>query len=160
MASFEKSIELVDELIRKAKAVMKGKSLAEAEIDLNWIRAYGQLARRCRDYKDFGLSRYPYEQGPAVGAFTGGLFEHREWPLRKGMENHQSLRPVCKYEANYINPAGYWMAFHEAAISLQQESIVEKKNEEALMFDVWALRAHTSNIRAEFNHSKSIPNCL
>ena len=43
----------------------------EAGIDPLCIAIYAAIARRCRDNKDFGLSRYPYEQGPSVGAFTG-----------------------------------------------------------------------------------------
>lgn len=147
MATFNNSLSTVDELIVKAKEVTKGKSLAEAGIELEWMRSYGRIARRCRDDKDFGLTRYPYEQGPSVGAFIGGFFEHREWTLRKGMEKHQSLRPVCEYESNYINAAGYWMAFHEAAIALRQESIADKEDDDAFHFDVWALMAIRYGLR-------------
>lgn len=133
----------------------KGKSLSEAKIDVGWMRDYGQVARRCRDDKYFGLTRYPYEQGQSVGAFTGGFFEHREWPLRKGMEKHQSMRPVCEYEANYVNAAGFWMSVHASAIALRQECIQEKKDEDALRFDVWAIIAvryglRVMGLRSEF----------
>ena len=73
-----------------------------------------------------------------MAAFACGFFEHREWPLRTNMEKHQSLRAVAEYEANYINSAGYWMAFHEAALDLRQEMLEEKKDEEAKNYDVWA----------------------
>eukprot|EP00737_Agarophyton_chilense_P003788 gb/GEZJ01004540.1/.p3 GENE.gb/GEZJ01004540.1/~~gb/GEZJ01004540.1/.p3 ORF type:complete len:143 (-),score=23.78 gb/GEZJ01004540.1/:3228-3656(-) len=55
------------------------------------------------------------------------------------MEKHTSMRPVSKYEANYSNAAGYWMAFHEAAIALREESLVDNKEEEAKKFDIWAI---------------------
>eukprot|EP00737_Agarophyton_chilense_P004284 gb/GEZJ01005313.1/.p3 GENE.gb/GEZJ01005313.1/~~gb/GEZJ01005313.1/.p3 ORF type:complete len:110 (+),score=14.03 gb/GEZJ01005313.1/:94-423(+) len=88
------------------------------------------------DDKNFGLSRYPYEQGPTVGTFTSGFFEHREWPLRKGLEKHSSLRPVREYEDNYVNAAGYCMDLHESSISLRQEAIDEKKDDDDLKLDV------------------------
>lgn len=139
MSVFSTSVVEADKLLVKAKKVTKGESMAEAGIEPAWLSAYGKVARRCRDDKDFGLSRYPYERGPGVGAFTGGFFEHREWPLRKGLEKHSSLRPICEHEANYINATGYWMSFHEAAIALRQEAIDDKSDEDALKFDVWAL---------------------
>ena len=73
MGGFADSVVLVDTLLRKAKLVSKGKTLEEAGIELGWMTTYGQIARRCRDDKDFGLTRYPYEQGPTVGAFLGGF---------------------------------------------------------------------------------------
>ena len=57
------------------------------------------------------------------------------------MEKHQSLRAVAEYEANYINSAGYWMAFHEAALDLHQEMLEDKKDEEAKNYDVWVALA-------------------
>ena len=118
-----------------------------------------------------GLSIHPHrwgclcynEQGPTVGAFTGGFFEHREWPIRRGLEKYISLRPgeeicevirfvleygpVFEYEANYINAAGYWMSFHEAAISLRQEALQEKKDSDAEYFDAWALASIRYGLR-------------
>ena len=91
-----------------ARAVRKGKTLAEAEIGPTWLPFYGLIARRCRDEKDFGITLYPFEQGPGFEVRTGGLkppkmfFEHQEWPLRRGMEKNSSLEAVSEYEANYI----------------------------------------------------------
>lgn len=155
MSSLASSVELAEELLKKAKDVGKGKSLSESGIDAEWIRFYAHISRRCRDDRECGLSRYPYEQGPSVSAFTGGFFEHPEWPLRKHMEKHKSMHPVAEYEANYINAAGYWMAFHEAAISLRQEALVDKKDEDAVKYDVWALIAiryalRVVGLRSEF----------
>lgn len=78
MDSFSTSIEAVDDIIEKAKEVAKGKSLATAGIDSGWLTAYAEVARRCRDEREFGLSRYPYEAGPAVSAFNGGFFDHKQ----------------------------------------------------------------------------------
>ena len=157
MSELEQILELVEtsELLSKAKLVAKGKSLSAAGIELSWMKTYGMTARRCRDDKDFGLARYPHEQGPSVGAFIGGFFEHRDWPLRTGMEKHQIMRPIYEYEANYINSLGYWMAFHEAAMSLSHESLKQGNTEEASQFDVWGLISiryglRVVGIRAEF----------
>jgi hypothetical protein len=49
--------------------------MEDAEIGYEWMAAYATISRRCRDNKDFGFSRYPYEQGPGVGPFNGGYFE-------------------------------------------------------------------------------------
>jgi len=113
------------------------------------------LPRQCRGEKGFGLTRYPYEQGPSVGAFTGGFFEHKIWTLRIGLERHASMRAVAKYEDNYINAAGYWMAFHETAIALSEEHLVKEAEDEALKFEVWGLVAiwyglRVCGLRAEF----------
>ena len=90
-----------------------------------------------------------------MAAFAGGFFEHREWPLRKNMEKHESLKAVAEYEANYINSAGYWMSFHEASLDLCQEMLEEKEDEEAKNYDVWAALAiryglRVVGIRSEF----------
>lgn len=146
---------MADELLSKTKLVAKGKSISEAEIEMKWVHAYATIARRCRDDKDFGLSRYPYEQGPSVSAFTGGFFEHREWPIRKAMEAHKSMRAVFEYEANYTNASGYWMAFNQAAISLRQEAQEQKRYDQAEIYDVWAIVAvryglRVTGLRVEF----------
>lgn len=133
--------------LAKAKKVSLGMSLAEAEVDTTYVRAYGEIARRCRDDKDFGVTPYPYEQGPGVGAFSGGFFEHRDWPERRFMEKHASLRGVYEYEANYTNAAGYWMAFHEAAIDLRQEKFDAGELANAVVFDVWACIAIRYGLR-------------
>ena len=82
-----------------------------------------------------------------MAAFACGFFEHREWPLRKNMEKHESPRAVAEYGTNYINSAGYWMAFHEAALDLRQEMLEEKKDEEAKNYDVWAALAIRYGLR-------------
>ena len=138
MVEFSDSRKHVNESLRKAKEVAKGKSLAEAGIEVKWVRSYGVIVRRCRDYQYFGVTPYPYEQGHGVAAFADGFFEHREWPLCKNMEKHQSQRAVAEFETNYINSAGYCIAFHEAALDLRQEMLEEKKDEQAMKCDVWA----------------------
>lgn len=154
-SAFSTSAALVDELLLKGKEVSKGKSLAEAEIEPKWMSAYGVIARRCRDDKDFSLSRYPYEQGPSVSAFSGGFFEHREWPVRRAMEKHNSMRPVFEFEANYTNAAGYWMAFNKSAMALRHEAMEDKDDAKAQLYDVWAQIAthyglRVTGLRVEF----------
>ena len=161
MALFANNRKLVQELLDRAREVSKGKTISEVGINPSYIAAYGAIARRCRDDKDFGVTPYPYEQCPGVAALTGGFFEHRDWPLRKHMERHNSLRAVYEYEANYINSAGYWMSFHEAALDLRSDSIEEKKDNEAKLFDLWAAIAiryglRVVGLRAEFYRMAAI----
>lgn len=135
---FQDSVNKVEEILTKAKLVASGQSLLQAGIELKYMSAYGECARRTRDNREFMVLPYPYEQGPGVGAFIGGFFEHRHWPLRQDIERHASLRPVAEYETNYINAVGYWMAFHESAIQLRQEQLEANEEDKATVFDVWA----------------------
>lgn len=152
---FTDSVVLVDELLTKSRSVAKGQFLAEAGIDGEWTMAYATIARRCRDVKDFGFSRFPYEQGPSVGALTGGFFEHCEWFLRKEMYCYMSMRAMHEYEASYINAAGFWTSFHQAAISLRHDALAEQTLEEAALYDFWAIISvryglRVTELRAEF----------
>lgn len=90
-----------------------------------------------------------------MGAFTGGFFEHRDWPIRKGMESHKSMRAVYEYEANYVNAAGFWMAFHQSALNLRKEAFDENNIDKAETYDVWANIAvryglRVTGLRVEF----------
>jgi hypothetical protein len=118
MNLFFDSIVLMEDLLRKSKKVKRGATLKEAEIDNACLTAYARIARRCRDDKDLGVSRYPYKLAPRVSPFSGGYLEHREWAIRRGMERQLSLRPLFEYEAHYTNSAGYWMSFPSAAMAL------------------------------------------
>jgi hypothetical protein len=62
----------VEALLRESKIVKRGATLEEAEINGSWLTAYARIARRCRDDKDLGVSRYPYELARGVSPFTGG----------------------------------------------------------------------------------------
>jgi hypothetical protein len=74
------------------------------------LTAYAQIAHRCGDDRDFGVTRYPYELGLGVNTFSGGSFEHRLGPIRRGMERHASLRPIYEFEARYVNSTGFcWL---------------------------------------------------
>lgn len=138
ISSLSNSSVLVEQLLKKGKEVGKGKSLLEAGIIPKWMRTYRVIERRCRDDKDFGLTGYPYEQGPNIVALNLGFFEHRDWPLRRAVELYHSMRPVFEYEANYFNAAGYWMEFSEVAISLGHDALENEKDQDALLFDVWS----------------------
>lgn len=131
MANFTNCAEEIEEFLVKAKKVSKGENPTSAGIESIWLTTYASKARRCRDDKDLGLSRYPYEAGPSTQAFDGGFFPHRQWSLRKALEKHPSMRAVCEYETNYINASGFWMAFHQAAFALRQEALAKEK------FDAW-----------------------
>jgi hypothetical protein len=134
----------MEELLRKSKKVKRGVTLEEAEIDGAWLTAYARIARRCRDDKDLGVTRYPYELAPGKSPFSGGYYEHREWAIRRGMERHPCPRPLFEYEAYYTNSAGYWMGFSSAAMDLRGEALKLESTtgvKEAEMFDVWAMMA-------------------
>ena len=107
MSEFVENRGFVENFLAEAKLVHKGKTLSEAGVDPELIKAYGSIARRFRDEKDFGISNFPHKQDVGVGAFAGGYSEHREWPIRRHMEKHQALRPIVEYESNYITAAGY-----------------------------------------------------
>jgi hypothetical protein len=68
----------MQEPLRKSKKVKRGATLEETDIDGAWLKAHARIARRCRDDKDLGVSRYPYEVAPGLSPFAGGSFEHRE----------------------------------------------------------------------------------
>jgi hypothetical protein len=150
MNLFSDSIQSMEELLRKSKKVKRGATLEEAEIDGAWLTAYAKIAGRCRDDKDLGVSRYPYELAPGVSPFSGDYFEHREWAIRRDMERHPILRPLFEYEAHYTNSAGYWMSFSSAAMALRGEALKLEGTtgvEEAEMFDVWAMMAVRYDLR-------------
>jgi hypothetical protein len=140
----------MEELLRKLKKAKCGATLEEAEIDGAWLKTYAKIARRCRDDKDLGVSRYPYELDPGVSPFSGGYFEHREWEIRRCMERNPSLRPLFEYEAHYTTSAGYWMSFSSATIAILGEALKLEGTtgvEEAEMFDVWAMIAMRYGLR-------------
>jgi hypothetical protein len=97
----------MEELLRKSKKVKRGATLEKADIYDSWLTAHMRIARRCRDDKGLGASRYPDELASGVTPFAGGYFEHREWTIRRSMERHPILRPLVEYEAHYMNSAGY-----------------------------------------------------
>jgi hypothetical protein len=150
MNLFSDSIQSMEEQLRKTKKVKRGATLEEAEIDAVWLTACARIAERCRDDKDLGVSRYPYEIAPGVGPFSGGYFEHRERAIRRGMERHPSLRPLFEYEAHYTNSAGYWMSFSSTAMALRGQALKQEGTtgvEEAEMFDVWAMMTVRCGLR-------------
>jgi hypothetical protein len=116
--------------------------LEEADVDGAWPTSYARIARRCRDDKGMGFSRYPYELASGVSPFSGGYFKHREWAIRRGMERHPSLRPLIEYEARYTSSAGYWMSLSSAVMDLRGEALKLEGTtgaEEAERFDAWAI---------------------
>ena len=123
MWEFVENRGLVEDFLAKAKLVRKRKTLSEADIDPEPIKAHGTIARRHRDDKDFGVSNFPYEEDAGVGAFNGGYFEPREWPIRRHTEKHQPLLLFVQYKSKYVNAEGYWMEFHEAPLDLREEKI-------------------------------------
>jgi hypothetical protein len=148
---FSDSIDEMEKLLGKAKKVKKGSTLEEAGVEGAWLTAYAQIARRCRDDRDFGVTRYPYELGPGVNPFAGGYFEHREWPIRRGMERHASLRTIYEFEAHYVNSAGFWMAFSTAAMALRGEALAKPDTsgvEDAKKYNVWGMMGVRYGLRA------------
>lgn len=43
-----------------------------------------------------------------------------------------------EYEEICINPAGYWISFHEAALDLHQEILEDEKDEEDMNYNFCA----------------------
>lgn len=136
MDKIKKSLGEVEDILTKSKEVTKGKPLALAGIDSAWLTTFAEISRRYRDNKEFGISRYPYEAGPSVNAFSGGFFEHRKWPKRLDLEKQSSMRPVAINEANYINATRYWLAFHEAAVELRHEAAESENKDKMFRIDV------------------------
>jgi hypothetical protein len=65
-----------------------------------------------------------------------------EWPIRRGMDRHASLRPIYEIEAHYVNSAGFWMAFSTAAMALREEALAKPDPagvEDAKKYDVWGM---------------------
>jgi hypothetical protein len=59
------------EFLRKTKKVKRGTTLKEADVDGAWLAAYARIARRCRNDKDMGVTRYSYELAPGGSLFSG-----------------------------------------------------------------------------------------
>lgn len=140
-ADFTKTTEKVEKLLRAAKKMAKGADAEDAGFEREYLTSYAAVARRYRDDRDLGLSRYPYEAAPGVSPYTGGFFSHPEWSVRKGLEKHAGLRAIAEYEAHYTNASGYWMAFAETALCLRGEELDKTANSGARAaerFDVWA----------------------
>jgi hypothetical protein len=134
----------MEEVLRKSKKVKRGATLEEADVDGSWPTSYARIARRCRDDKDLGVSRYPYVQAPGVSPFLGGYFKHREWAIRRGMELHPSLRSLFEYEAHYTNSAGCRKCFSSTVMDLRGEAFKldgTTGSEEVERFDAWAMMA-------------------
>jgi hypothetical protein len=114
------------EVLRKTKKVKRGFTLKEADVDGAWLTAYARIARRCRDEKDMGVTRYPYELAPGVSPFSGN-----EWAICRGMVWHPSLRLL-------------WMSFSSAPLDLRGEALKLEGTtgvEEVERFDAWAMMA-------------------
>jgi hypothetical protein len=82
-----------------------GATLKEADVDGAWLTAYARNARRCRDDKDMGVTRYPYELASGVSPFSGN-----EWAICRGVVWHPSLRLL-------------WMSFSSAPLDLRGEAL-------------------------------------
>lgn len=115
MENTMKALTEAEDLLEEVKEVAKGNSLATAGINPVWLTTWAEVSRRTLDKKEFSLFRYPYEAGRKVNAFACGFFENKMWPIRVDLENQSSTRPLENCEVNYVNCAGCWLAFNEAA---------------------------------------------
>jgi hypothetical protein len=93
------------EFLRKTKKVKRGTTLKEADVNGAWLTAYARIARRWRDDKDMGVTRYSDELAPGVSPFSGN-----EWAIYRGMVWHPSLRLL-------------WMSFSSAPLDLRGEAL-------------------------------------
>jgi hypothetical protein len=71
---FSDIIDEMQKLLVKKKKVKWGSTHEAAGVEGAWLTAYAQIARRCWDDRDFGVTRYPCELGPGVNPFAGGYF--------------------------------------------------------------------------------------
>jgi hypothetical protein len=129
----------VERTLRLCRKLAKGEDPEDVGFARELVTSYGRVARRVRDDTDMGLSRYPHEAAPGVSPFTGGYFAHPEWPVRRGLPRHASLRALAEHESNYVNATGYWLSFSEAALALRDEEIArdsEIGNQEAGRLDI------------------------
>ena len=98
--SFHLGFSTTEKLIEKSKLVLNIDSLQKAGIDGSWLTTYANVARRCRDDREFELYYYPYEPGLSMSAFCGGFFEHDKSPSRLVLEKQSSMKPIAVHEAN------------------------------------------------------------
>jgi hypothetical protein len=63
---FSDIMQSMEEGLRKSKKVKRGDTLEKADVDGAWLTAYSRIARRRRDEKDMGVTRYSYELAPGV----------------------------------------------------------------------------------------------
>jgi hypothetical protein len=123
MNLFSDSMQSMEELLRKSKKVKRGASLDETEIDGAWLTAYARIARRRRDDKDLGVSRYTYELAPGVSpswADTSSIASGRSVGTWSGI---LAFVLLFEYEAHYTNSAGYWMSLSSTAMDLSGEAL-------------------------------------
>jgi hypothetical protein len=114
------------EFLRKTKKVKRGTTLKEADVDGAWLAAYARIARRCRNDKDMGVTRYSYEPAPGGSPFSGN-----EWAICRGMVWHPSLHLL-------------WMSFSSAPLDLRGEALKLEGTtgvEEVERFDAWEMMA-------------------
>lgn len=146
LAFVEKTITLGRDLLRRGLESLKGKILEETDIGIAWVEAYAIISERVERDRRVGITRYKFEAGAPIVAMAGEFFDHKEWPLRKALAQHPSMRAVAEHEAKYINCAGYWLMSNESALMLRME---KGKNDESVVqrFDVWAFLASQYSLR-------------
>lgn len=125
------------DLLRRGLELTKWNTLSDAGIEVKWMEAHGQVAELTDSDWKYGITRFPYEPGQALISLAGGFFDHPEWPLRKSLEKHASMRAIAEYEAKYINCIGYLLEFNNSATDLQME-LIPDDSDSAHRFAVWA----------------------
>jgi hypothetical protein len=114
------------EFLCTTKKVKRETTLKEADFDGAWLTAYAQIARKCRDDKYIGITRYSCELAPGGSPFSGN-----EWAICRGMVWHPSLRLLL-------------MSFSSAPLYLLGEALKLEGTtgvEEDERFDAWAMMA-------------------
>lgn len=117
---FGDSKATADTIMERARKVAGGQTLAVSELAVEWLVTYGTIAQRTDQDRRHSTFRYPFEPSPPAAAFVGGLFDHRDRNLRRGLIGHSIMKAVQDQEAKYINAAGYLLEFNKSAIDLRQ----------------------------------------
>lgn len=109
MLNFSSILSDSKKILKKSKKVEKVESMKEAEIDEKWLRKYEAIGRRVKEGLDFCFYFHQYEPSFNFYDFSGEYLERKKWNVRSDLEKQRIMRPIKKYEWNYINVAGYFM---------------------------------------------------
>lgn len=74
MKPFKNSEQTAETLLERAKKVVNCKTLSEAEIEFYSMTEYAEGAQCMENDRRYGLASFPFEPGPCLAGFVGGVF--------------------------------------------------------------------------------------